>query len=146
MIRMTGITPAAPAKSAAAALGSGLMIWLDYGFERQDYYHPGRHKGTLRTFSQHRAGDDPLARPGEVDLTAHVDFTAVAEAAQSLGWEPVALRSQGSWLTQNSRDWLMQMEGDPQPAVLRQFQTLTHPAHLGAAFQVLEIHRRNSTP
>lgn len=127
------------------ALGRGLMIWVDYGFERTDYYHPGRSEGTLRTFSKHRAGEDPLARPGEVDLTAHVDFSALAEAAQSLGWQAAELRSQGSWLTQNARDWLLEMEGNPQPAILRQFQTLTHPAHLGRGFQVLELSRRNST-
>ena len=125
----------------ASVLGSGLMLWFDYGFERPDYYHPGRREGTLRTFSKHRAGDDPLAQPGEMDLTAHVDFTDVAEAAQSLGWQPAELRSQGSWLTQNAREWLLEMEGNPQPAILRQFQTLTHPAHLGGAFQVLEMSR-----
>jgi len=130
----------------AAALGSGLMIWLDYGFERVDYYHPGRREGTLRTFSKHRAGDDPLARPGEVDLTAHVDFSALAEAAQKLGWQPAALCSQGAWLTRNARDWLMEMEGVPQAAALRQFQTLTHPAHLGGVFQVLELSRPVASP
>ena len=129
----------------AAALGSGLMIWLDYGFEREDYYHPGRREGTLRTFSKHRAGEDPLARPGELDLTAHVDFSSLAETAQKLGWQPAALRSQGSWLTHIARDWLLEMEGNPQPAVLRQVQTLTHPAHLGGAFQVLELSRRHPT-
>jgi len=125
----------------AGALSSGLMIWLDYGFERPDYYHPGRREGTLRTFSKHRAGDDPLSEPGGLDLTAHVDFSAVAEAAQNLGWQPAELRSQGSWLTQHAREWLLEMEGNPQPAILRQFQTLTHPAHLGRVFQVLELRR-----
>jgi SAM-dependent MidA family methyltransferase len=129
----------------AAALGSGLMVWLDYGFERADYYHPGRREGTLRTYSKHRAGEDPLARPGELDLTAHVDFSALAEASQNLGWQPAALCSQGTWLTRIARDWLMDMEGNPQAAALRQFQTLTHPAHLGGAFQVLELTRRVAT-
>lgn len=125
----------------AAALSSGLMIWVDYGFPRPDYYHPGRTEGTLRTFFKHRAGDDPLADPGETDITAHVDFTAVAEAAQTLGWRQTLLRDQGSWLTEIGRDWLLEMEGNPQHAALRQFQTLMHPAHLGAKFHALELTR-----
>jgi SAM-dependent MidA family methyltransferase len=123
----------------ARALSSGLMIWVDYGFERPDYYHPDRRSGTLRTFANHRAGDDPLACPGEADITAHVDFTTVAGAAQALGGRQTVFRNQGSWLTEIARDWLLEMEGNPQPAVLRQFQTLIHPAHLGARFHALEL-------
>lgn len=125
----------------ARALSSGLMIWVDYGFPREDYYHPGRTEGTLRTFSKHRAGDDPLAEPGEADITAHVDFTAVAEAAERLGWRQKLLRDQGRWLTEIGREWLLEMEGKPQPEALRQFQTLMHPAHLGAKFHALELSR-----
>ncbi len=128
----------------AAALSSGLMVWLDYGFERAEYYHPGRSDGTLRTFSNHRAGEDPLELPGEVDVTAHVDFTALAASAQKLDWQPVSLCNQGMWLTRNARDWLLEMEDAPVPAALRQFQTLTHPAHLGGVFQVLEMTRSTS--
>jgi SAM-dependent MidA family methyltransferase len=125
----------------ARALSSGLMLWLDYGFERAEYYHPGRREGTLRTFFRHRAGDDPLVSPGEADISAHVDFTAVAEAAQALGWQQAAMRNQGAWLTETARDWLLEMEGRPQAAALRQFQTLTHPAQLGGSFHALELRR-----
>jgi SAM-dependent MidA family methyltransferase len=120
-------------------LSSGLMIWPDYGFARPEYYLPDRKTGTLRTFSNHRAAEDPLERPGELDITAHVDFTAVAEAALDLGGKPILFKSQGSWLTENGRDWLLSLEGNPDLAALRQFQTLTHPAHLGSSFHVLEI-------
>ena len=121
------------------SLESGLMIWADYGFARPEYYHPARVSGTIRTFSNHRAGENPLASPGAVDITAHVDFTAVAEAAHSLGGGPVTFESQGAWLTAAAREWLMEQEGDPQANALRQFQTLTHPAHLGRSFHVLEL-------
>lgn len=119
--------------------GGGRMIWIDYGFDRADFYHPDRCRGTLRTFSNHRAGEDPLTSPGETDITAHVDFTAVAEAAEALGGKPSPLQSQGTWLTHVGRDWLLAQEGNPDPKALRQFQTLTHPAQLGASFQVLEV-------
>jgi SAM-dependent MidA family methyltransferase len=121
------------------ALDQGLMLWLDYGFERADFHHPARSRGTLRTFTNHRSGEDPLAAPGEEDITAHVDFTALAEAAASLGGRPSPLLSQGAWLTGNAREWLLAQEGNPDAALLRQFQTLTHPAHLGRAFHVLKI-------
>lgn len=121
------------------SLESGLMLWADYGFARPEYYHPARTTGTIRTFSKHRAGENPLARPGETDITAHVDFTAVAEAAATLGGRPRTFQTQGAWLTETARDWLLEQEGNPQPPALRQFQTLTHPAHLGGSFHVLEL-------
>ena len=121
------------------ALTSGLLLWPDYGFARPEYYHPDRKTGTLRTFSKHRAGENPLATPGEIDITAHVDFTAVAEIAIQLGCTPLAFSSQGSWLTAQAHEWLLAQEGLPDAAALRQFQTLTHPAHLGGSFHVIEL-------
>lgn len=121
------------------ALMEPLMIWPDYGFARSDYYHPARKTGTLRTFSNHRAAEDPLLEPGASDITAHIDFTDVAEAALSLRGRPVVFRNQGSWLTENARDWLLAQEGAPNPESMRQFQTLVHPAHLGGSFQILEL-------
>lgn len=120
-------------------LTSGLFVWPDYGFARPEYYHPDRTNGTLRTFSKHRAAENPLATPGEIDITAHIDFTAVAEAALGLGCQPLLFKSQGAWLTEFGRDWLLSQEGNPDAAALRQFQTLTHPAHLGGSFQILEF-------
>jgi SAM-dependent MidA family methyltransferase len=121
------------------ALSHGLLLWPDYGFARPEYYHPDRREGTLRTFSRHQAAADPLVSPGDLDITAHVDFTAVAEAALSLGCQVAAFQPQGSWLTALARDWLLAQEGNPDPAALRQFQTLTHPAQLGGSFHVLEL-------
>lgn len=123
----------------ARALDQGRMIWPDYGFARADYYHPDRRSGTLRTFQDHRAGEDPFVSPGSCDVTAHVDFTAVAEAATTLGGRAVEFTRQGTWLTGIAREWLMDQEGKPDAAALRQFQTLTHPAHLGGSFQVIEL-------
>jgi len=121
------------------ALSSGMLLWLDYGFARPEYYHPARCQGTLRTFAQHRAGDDPLLDPGSVDITAHVDFTAVTEAAVALGCRPLLFRNQASWLTAVARQWLLGMEDHPNAPLLRQFQTLIHPAQLGGQFHVLEL-------
>ena len=121
------------------SLSSGLLIWPDYGFARPEYYLPERVTGTLRTFSKHRAAEDPLTAPGEIDITAHVDFTAVAEAGIALGCQPLMFKNQGAWLTEIAREWLLTLEGNPDPQMLRQFQALTHPAHLGGSFHVLEL-------
>ena len=122
----------------AECLDGGLMLWFDYGFLREDLYHPARKGGTLRTYHSHRAGENPLAAPGMQDITAHVDFTALAEAVTSLGGNCKPLVPQGTWLTQLARDWLLEQEGRPQAALLRQFQTLTHPGQLGRSFAVSE--------
>jgi SAM-dependent MidA family methyltransferase len=127
-------------------LSSGLLLWPDYGFARPDYYLPSRTTGTLRTFSQHRAAEDPLATPGEIDITAHVDFTAVTEAALALGCKPRLFHNQGAWLTEVGREWLLHLEGNPDPTALRQFLTLTHPAHLGSRFHCLELSWQRLTP
>jgi SAM-dependent MidA family methyltransferase len=117
------------------------MLWIDYGFPRDDYYHESRTTGTLRTFSRHRAGEDPLDAPGEIDITAHVDFTALAEDLDAVGGKVIRFEPQGRYLTHIARPWLLEMEGrtdDDAKKDLRAFQTLTHPGHLGSRFHVME--------
>lgn len=128
-------------KPLAAAMDGGRMLWLDYGYPRDDYYHESRTTGTLRTFSRHRAAENPLETPGEIDITAHVDFTALAEDLEALGGKVLRHEPQGRFLTHLARPWLLEMEGrtdDEAKKDLRAFQTLTHPGHLGAKFHVME--------
>ena len=120
-------------------LNGGSAMWFDYGFARPEYYDPARTGGTLRTYSRHTAGEDPLAAPGQADITAHVDFTAVAEDAAQSGFALATFQNQGAWLTREARKWLAEMETSPDPSLIRQFQTLTHPAHLGARFHAIEL-------
>jgi SAM-dependent MidA family methyltransferase len=115
-----------------------LMIWIDYGYERVDLVHPHRREGTWRAYRRHRLEPAPWDAPGECDLTAHVDFTGVMEAAAQLGGRRVEWSSQGAWLTRWAAAELAEREGTLDPSWVRQFQTLTHPAHLGARFHVLE--------
>lgn len=125
----------------AAAMSGGRMLWLDYGFERDDYYHESRTTGTLRTFSRHRAAEDPLETPGEIDITAHVDFTALSASLVQAGGTVLRFEPQGRFLTAVARPWLLELEGRTDEATrkdLRAFQTLTHPGHLGAKFHVIE--------
>lgn len=115
------------------------MLWIDYGYEREDYYAEGRREGTLRTFSRHQAGDDPLDSPGSRDISAHVDFTALREATEACGGKVVRFENQGRFLTEVAKPWLLSLEGRTDAAkALRNFQTLTHPGQLGSRFHVFE--------
>lgn len=125
----------------AAAVTPGRMLWLDYGFERRELYDVARREGTLRTYRSHQAGDDPLEAPGSQDITAHVDFTALREALEGLGARILRFENQSRFLTGVARPWLLSLEGRSDPGtakLLRQFQTLTHPAQLGGRFLVME--------
>lgn len=134
------------ARDAAAALASGLMITIDYGMQAGEYYHPDRTTGTLQTYHRHLKADDPLEQPGEIDITCHVDFTRLTSESTAAGFSEPRLVSQASYLTTHARDWLLSMETRTEDspdaqALLRQFQTLTHPSMLGTRFMVLEMHK-----
>lgn len=79
-------------------LEEGAVLLLDYGFPRLEYYHPDRNQGTLMCHYQHRSNTDPLYLPGEQDITAHVDFTAVAQAGLSAGFELTGYTTQAAFL------------------------------------------------
>ena len=138
----TGITSFV--ESASKTLQSGLFLTIDYGFQQNDYYHPDRTTGTLQTFHAHQKAENPLRTPGEIDITAHVDFTRLEHTAQSHGFHTPWFGTQASYLTQHARKWLLEMETKPDPhnhELIRQFQTLTHPSMLGTRFSVLEMHK-----
>lgn len=125
-------------RDAADILGQGRLLAIDYGFTADEIVLPSRLKGTLRAYSRHRVSDDLLANPGEQDLTAHVNFSAIQNAGESAGLNTEGLFTQAKFLTQilakgeaggNFGAW--------NSSRTRQFQTLTHPEHFGRAFRVL---------
>jgi len=132
-------------REASNALASGLFITVDYGHAREDYYHPDRITGTLQTYYQHQKSDDPLIAPGEIDITTHIDLTHLTTSAEACGFTSPSLRTQASYLTGHARNWLLDIENPETPTapetpqLLRQFQTLIHPAMLGTKFSVLEM-------
>lgn len=128
---------------AAKALCTGRLLTLDYGLEFEEYSSPDRKAGTLRGYRGHRMADDIFADPGEQDLTAHIDLTQLRGIGEVNGLLSEPTISQGRWLTR----LLAEMQEEPgsfpewTPKRLRQFQTLTHPQHLGEKFRVLEQRR-----
>ena len=127
---------------AAARLEQGYWFFADYGYAARDYYAPHRLTGTLRCYRDHRAHDDPFDAIGETDLTAHVDFSLAASTAVESGCQVMAFLDQARFLTAAAADTLRRMEQET-PLVgtpwQRQFQTLTHPAHLGQKFHFLVL-------
>ena len=125
-------------RDAAGALKRGWLMTLDYGLTADELFSPARPRGTLRAYSRHRVGDDLLANPGEQDLTAHVNFSAIQKAGEDCGLKTENFGSQAKFLAEilAAADKTKSL-GDWGAKQTRQFQTLTHPEHLGRAFRVL---------
>lgn len=124
---------------AAKTLQRGKLLTIDYGLTELELFSPERRKGTLRSYSQHRIADDPLSRPGEKDITAHVNFSHLKDVGERAGLQTEALISQTRFLTQIvDKAWKAPEKfGGWNSQKTRQFQTLTHPEHLGRSFRVL---------
>jgi SAM-dependent MidA family methyltransferase len=97
---LTEIHPQAEAfvRTLADRWRKGAGFFFDYGFPEAEYYHPQRHMGTLICHRAHRSDDDPLVDVGDKDITAHVNFTGVALAAQDAGLGVLGYTSQGRFL------------------------------------------------
>jgi SAM-dependent MidA family methyltransferase len=137
----TEICPAAEAwwREAASALKHGKVMTLDYGLSAEEYFSPQRADGTLRAYRRHQLADDLLAHPGERDLTAHVNFTEIQRAGEERNLKTESFVSQTQFLTGVAQNaWKAGNNFGPWTHEhTRQFQTLTHPNHLGRAFRVL---------
>ena len=128
------------AQAWIAALGErlacGVLCVFDYGFPEHEYYHPQRTGGTLMCHHGHRSDPDPLVDVGCKDITAHVDFTAMAVAAQAAGLGVVGYTSQGSFLLEAGLvDLLPQASVAQQAAALK----LVHEHEMGELFKVLVL-------
>ncbi|MGD1083823.1 MAG: SAM-dependent methyltransferase [Verrucomicrobiota bacterium] len=124
---------------AAECLQCGWLLTLDYGFDADEWLRPERAGGTLRAYQRHRLSGNVLAQPGQQDITAHVNFSAVRQAGERAGLRTEFLVRQSNFLTeifQRSREVGSGLE-EWTPSRVRQFQTLTHPEHLGHRFRAL---------
>jgi SAM-dependent MidA family methyltransferase len=126
-------------KEVASVVKRGYVLTIDYGFPASVYYAPFRTGGTLTAYLNHQRSDEVLAEPGMRDLTAHVDFTALARAGEEGGLTALGFVDQQRFLMGIAAN---ELGGKPGPLVriqenLRAWNTLTHPEYLGARFQVL---------
>lgn len=130
-------------------LARGVVLLIDYGFPRAEYYHPERRSGTLMCHYRHRGHDDPLILPGLQDITAHVDFTAVADTALEAGFEVLGFASQANFLIANG---LLALAADEEGDLPRQLEAaaqlkrLTLPGEMGELFKVMALGRGVERP
>jgi SAM-dependent MidA family methyltransferase len=136
--------------SLGKCLEHGLILMIDYGFSAAEYYHPQRHMGTLRAHYRHHALDDPFYLPGLADLTAHVDFSAVARAGMGAGLALAGYTSQANFLLNSGlTEQMMQTSPDDAAAWLPQanaVQRLVSPAEMGELFKVIGMTKGSVAP
>jgi SAM-dependent MidA family methyltransferase len=124
---------------AAASLECGKLLTLDYGLDGDEWLRPERGSGTLRAYAGHQVCGDILANAGEQDITAHVNFSVLRQAGEGAGLRTEGLARQSEFLTEIFRRSLEDDAGSEKWTAerVRQFQTLTHPEHLGDRFRAL---------
>lgn len=140
-----GYTVEVCAKSAAAwracaqCLVAGKLLTIDYGFTAEEWLRPERTNGTLRAYTGHRVADNILDNPGGQDITAHVNFSALQSEGEKAGLRTDGLWRQEKFLTNIFAQTVAASDrfAPWTPERVRQFQTLTHPQHLGETFRVL---------
>ena len=119
----------------AKKLTRGFLLVVDYGYPRSEFYAPERKSGTLQAFARHRTISSPLQGVGHVDITAHVDWTSIAESAEQAGLNLVGFTDQHHFMTG------LLAKYSPDENERRSLQTLLHPEFLGTRFQYLCLGR-----
>jgi len=128
--------------NSRAAVPRGFAVIIDYGYTRQELL-AGRYRGTIMCYRQHSASDNPYEAPGEQDITAHVNFTALRAAAEQAGLESLGLVTQSQFLMGIGEDTQFSDAFEdarlPQERAKRalQLKHLVTPAGMGEMFQVL---------
>ena len=132
-------------RTVGAALEEGVALFIDYGFPRREYYHPQRSNGTLMCHYRHHAHADPLILVGLQDITSHIDFTALADAAAEVGLATLGFATQAHFLINcGILDRLSAF--DPQQAATYAracagVQPLLSPTEMGELFKVIAFGR-----
>ena len=132
-------------------LRDGAMLFVDYGYPRSEFYRAGRSEGTLRCYYRHRAHDDPFYLPGLQDLTASVDFTALAEAGVNAGFDFAGYCSQASFLGGNGLETQLREINEIADEAERdrrhqEIKRLSLPGEMGERFKVIGLSRGVEQP
>ena len=141
------VNPAAEAlvETIGARIVAGAALFVDYGFPAAEYYHPQRSDGTLMCHYRHRAHDDPFAWPGLTDITAHVDFSAIAAAGERAGLEVAGFSTQAAFLLGCGILDALAATGAPETLdyirAASSVQKLLAPSEMGELFKVLALAR-----
>ncbi len=134
--------------AVTAAMSRGVALFIDYGLPRRDYYHPQRMTGTLRCHHRQRAHADPFAHPGLEDITAWVDFTGVAEAADSAGLVVLGYTTQAALLLGLGIEAEVAAAPDQTTRIRRasEARRLLMPEEMGETFKAIALGRGFDAP
>lgn len=132
----------------SACLMQGVIFLIDYGYPRKEYYHPQRNHGTLRCFFRHHQHENPLILTGIQDITSHVDFTAIAEAAIDANLKMEGYTSQSFFLLNCGITDLLNQAPNEKTRInwIQQLKQLTLPHEMGELFKVMALSRNISMP
>ena len=137
-------------RALAATVRRGVLLFVDYGLPRREYYAAERSRGTLLCHFRHRFHEDALARVGLQDITAWVDFTAVAEAAQGAGLDVAGYTTQAHFLIGCGLEDLVAHVADldlvERVKLSRQAMVLTLPGEMGERFKVIALAKDYDAP
>ena len=129
-------------RTVAERLEAGVLLLIDYGYPRPEYYHPQRVQGTLMCHYRQRVHDNPLILVGLQDITAHIDFTAVAESAHAAGLDILGYTGQGQFLLASG---IAEFANHPDPKtqilLAQEIKKLTLPHEMGELIKVLAAGR-----
>jgi SAM-dependent MidA family methyltransferase len=125
-------------ENVSRKLARGYVIIADYGYPRDEFYAPHRSRGTLQVRAQHRLLSSPFDEIGRADITAHVEWTSIAECAEACGLQVKGFTDQHHFITGILSE-LLRDELSQDAKKKRALQTLLHPEMLGRSFQVLAL-------
>ncbi len=133
-------------QALSESLSKGVVLLIDYGYPRKEYYLPERNKGTLICHYQHLVNEAPLYYSGLQDITASVDFTAVAEAAETQGLKIAGFTSQAAFLANSGLEEIFMKSLDEQEVdqhlLAQQVRTLSLPSEMGERFKVIALSKK----
>jgi SAM-dependent MidA family methyltransferase len=135
-------------KQCFLMLEQGTMLIIDYGFPRHEYYHPDRNQGTLMCHYRHSSHPNPFIHVGKQDITAHVDFTQLAEAGSDAGFHVAGYSNQASFLLANGLLSLLEELPDNRSRLSAQqaVKKLLQPSEMGELFKVLALSKGIELP
>ncbi len=124
----------------STVIKQGLVLLIDYGMNKDEYFHPQRGRGTLRCYYQHQASDDPFVHIGKQDITTSVNFSDIAQQAKNSGFEIGGYATQAMFLIALGIDeYLTQTDKNKHIDWAQQIKQLVLPNAMGESFKVLAL-------
>jgi SAM-dependent MidA family methyltransferase len=133
-------------ESLSDIVEQGLVLLIDYGMDRDEYFHPQRGEGTLRCYYQHKASDDPFVHVGEQDITTSVNFSDMSDQAKNSGFNIAGYATQAMFLISLGIDeyLLAETDEDRRITLAQQVKQLVLPSAMGESFKVLALTKKLS--